>query len=74
MTPPTIRHGAAGTKSNGVFLPDGATPPACNPPTGVAAAASLRNLAGLRRPGVPAAPEQAAAKTGRALFNVSGGR
>jgi hypothetical protein len=58
-------------ESNGVFLPDGATPPACNPPTGVAAAASLRNLAGLRRPGVPAAPQQAAAKTGRALFNVS---
>jgi hypothetical protein len=59
-------------ESNSIFLPDGAAPPACNPPTGVAAAtAAVRSLVALRRPGVPAPPPEAAAKTGRALFNVS---
>jgi hypothetical protein len=57
-------------ESNSIFPPDGAAPPACNPPTGVATAA-VRNLVALRRPGVPAPPPEAAAKTGRALFNVS---
>ena len=59
-------------ESNSIFLPDGAAPPACNAPTGVAATtAAVRSLVALRRPGVPAPPPEAAAKTGRALFNVS---
>jgi hypothetical protein len=59
-------------ESNGIYLPHGATPPACTAQTGVAATAlTSRNLAGLVRPGIPAAPPAAAAKTGRALFNVS---
>jgi hypothetical protein len=36
-----------------------------------ASPAATRNLTALQRPGVPAAPQAAAAKTGRALFNVS---
>ena len=59
-------------ESNGIYLPHGATPPACLTQTGVAAAvATNRNLAGLLRAGVPAPPPTAAAKTTRALFNVS---
>jgi hypothetical protein len=59
-------------ESNGIFLPGGATPAACGPqPALLATAAATRNLAALRRPGVAAPPPQAAAKTTRALFNVS---
>jgi hypothetical protein len=59
-------------ESNGIFLPNGATPPACTPQTAAATSfATERNLAGLSRAGVPAPPAAAAAKTGRALFNVS---
>src|SRR5665213_4033883 len=60
-------------ESNGIYLPHGATPPACLTQTGVAAAAvsTNRNLAGLLRAGVPAPPPKAAPKTTRALFNVS---
>src|SRR5882757_378015 len=59
-------------ESNGIFLPNGATPSACTPQTAAAASfATERNLAGLSRSGIPAPPAVAAAKTGRALFNVS---
>jgi len=59
-------------ESNAIFLPGGASPAACAPPSLTAAAvATTRNLAALRRPGVPAAPAEAAVKTVRALFNVS---
>jgi hypothetical protein len=59
-------------ESNSIFLPNGAPPPACTPQNVVAAAlATPRNLAALRRPGVPAPPPEAAEKTSRALFNVS---
>jgi len=58
-------------ESNNIFLPQGAAPAACNPQTAAASPAAVRNLAALQRPGVPAAPQAAAAKTGRALFNVS---
>lgn len=59
-------------ESNNIFLPGGATPSACTAQPAVAAAiAPSRNLAALRRPGVPAPPPAAAAKTVRALFNVS---
>jgi hypothetical protein len=58
-------------ESNSIFLPQGAAPPACNPQVAAASPAAVRNLTALQRPGVPAAPQAAAAKTGRALFNVS---
>jgi hypothetical protein len=60
-------------ESTSIYLPHGATPPACATQTGVATAtlATTRNLAGFVRAGVPAPPAAAAAKTGRALFNVS---
>ncbi len=60
-------------ESNGIFLPNGATPPACTTQTaaGPAAFVAERNLAAFSKPGLPAPPAVAAAKTGRALFNVS---
>lgn len=59
-------------ESTDIFLPKGATPAACT--TQVAATATggmTRNLAGLARRDAPAPPAEAAAKTGRALLNVS---
>jgi hypothetical protein len=58
-------------ESNSIFLPNGATPPACTAQTAVAATTTERNLSALSRPGVPAPPPAAAARTSRALFNVS---
>ena len=47
-------------ESNGIFLPNGATPPACTTQTAAAASfATERNLAGLSRAGVPAPPAAA---------------
>jgi hypothetical protein len=59
-------------ESDAIFLPNGATPPACNAQPAVAATlAAPRNLAAFSRPGVPPPPPEATARTRRALFNVS---
>jgi hypothetical protein len=58
-------------ESNQIYLPKGATPPACGLKLTAAAHPSPRALAVLARAGVPPPPPAAAASGVRVMFNVS---